>query len=99
MTNSTLAGFWPAQRGSARRFLATALLSGLVAALTACGNGEPEADGSGSSGTATTIRVGVIPATAALPVYVGLEEGIFEKHGLNLELTEAKSGADLVAAL
>ena len=80
-------------------------------ALTACGSGSPTdggtttapasegaATGSGS-GELTEVEVGVIPIVDVAPIYLGVEEGIFEKHGLDVTLTLAQGGAAIVPAV
>lgn len=45
------------------------------------------------------MQVGVIPIVDVASIYVGKEQGIFEKHGLDLELTLAQGGAAIVPAV
>ncbi|MCY1157947.1 MAG: nitrate transporter substrate-binding protein [Citricoccus sp.] len=80
-------------------------------ALTACGSGSPsgggtttgaatEATGSESAaGELKQVEVGVIPIVDVAPIYLGVEEGIFEKHGLDVTLTLAQGGAAIVPAV
>jgi NitT/TauT family transport system substrate-binding protein len=96
------------------RFAGTLRLACLGAAallaLTACGSGSPSGDaGAGSSPAAsgepsaavelTPIEVGVIPIVDVAPIYLGVDEGIFEKHGLDVTLTLAQGGAAIVPAV
>jgi NitT/TauT family transport system substrate-binding protein len=81
-------------------------------ALTACGSGSPT-DGGTTTGAATEgtggasaaagdlkqVEVGVIPIVDVAPIYLGVEEGIFEKHGLDVTLTPAQGGAAIVPAV
>ncbi|HRO29851.1 MULTISPECIES: ABC transporter substrate-binding protein [Micrococcaceae] len=81
-------------------------------ALTACGSGSPSGggattgaatEGSGSESAAAgdlkQVEVGVIPIVDVAPIYLGVEEGIFEKHGLDVTLTLAQGGAAIVPAV
>lgn len=78
-----------------------ALLAALIAALAfaACGSSDDDSDsgGSGSSGSATStaadsggdataVKMGVVPAATFAPVFVGLEQGIFARHGIDLQI-------------
>lgn len=88
-----------------RRHLRHTLLlsAGLSAlALTACGGGEGGgngADASGDDGELTPIEVGALPIVDVAPLYVGVEEGIFEEHGLDVTITQAQGGAALLPAV
>jgi NitT/TauT family transport system substrate-binding protein len=82
-------------------------LSALVPA--ACGSdsgssGSPASAGdtsasSGAGGDLTTVKVGVLPISALAPLYLGIEKGIFERHGLKLEPQVAQSGAAIIPAV
>ena len=58
-----------------------ALAIGAVFALTAtaCGSGEESATEDGL----TPVTVGVLPITAVAPLYLGVEQGLFEEQGLD----------------
>lgn len=62
----------------------------LVAAVAACGGGDDAAQtASAGDGAEGTVKVMMFPAQAyRLPVLVGQERGLFEKHGLKLEIAE-----------
>jgi len=81
------------------RRAAAALALVLPLALAACGNngdrGEDTASGS-DSGDLTEVTVGVLPIVDVAPIYVGVEQGIFEDHGLELTLETAQGGAAIV---
>jgi NitT/TauT family transport system substrate-binding protein len=79
-------------------------------ALTACGSGSPTDGGTttapategteaSGAGDLTPVEVGVIPIVDVAPIYLGVEEGIFEKHGLDVTLTLAQGGAAIVPAV
>jgi NitT/TauT family transport system substrate-binding protein len=105
----------PSPRRRARRPLRlTAVSAAALLALTACGSGSPTDGGTttpagegatgaepsgGASGDLTQIEVGVIPIVDVAPIYLGVDEGIFEKHGLDVTLTQAQGGAAIVPAV
>lgn len=73
------------------RLIAAAVTVTVTAALAACSpGGSSSAGGGGNSaqGAAmTTVTVGTSGATAAYgPIYVGAMQGIFKKHGINLQI-------------
>lgn len=73
----------------------------LLAALSACAGGSV----SGSAGAAQdgsalqTLRIGFVPAASAGALQLGMDKGIFEKHGFKLELTQGTGGAALLPAV
>ncbi|WP_066285352.1 ABC transporter substrate-binding protein [Arthrobacter sp. B6] len=82
-------------------YLKAALAALLLTALSACGGGSV----SGSAGTTQnqeglqTLRVGFVPAASAGALQLGMDKGIFEKHGFKLELTQGTGGAALLPAV
>lgn len=69
--------------------------------LAACGGGGNDA--AASSGAApsgadglTAVTVGVIPIIDVAPVYLGIEQGIFEDHGLEVTASAGQGGAAIV---
>ncbi len=78
-----------------RKLTVAALLP--LLALTACGSGRETA--ASTDGGVTTVNVGVIPTIDVAPLYLAQKKGIFEKHGLKLELKEVQSGAAATAAV
>lgn len=85
--------------------MATALAAVALLTLTACGGGgAPAASSSAASGSGgalekTSIEVGVIPIVDVAPIYLGVEEGLFKKEGLDVKLTLAQGGAAIVPAV
>lgn len=65
-----------------------------VTALAACGGPELTKTTAGC----TALRVGIIPTIDAAPLYLGVSEGIFAKHGLDVSVHVADSGAALIPA-
>lgn len=47
----------------------------------------------------TSLKIGTMPAADSLLLYVGAEEKIFEKHGLNVEIIPFQSAIELGAAM
>ena len=46
----------------------------------------------------TTLKIGVLPVIDTLPLYVGVEQGIFSDKGVNVELVEFSSARERDAA-
>lgn len=68
--------------------------------LTACGNGGDTADnGDAALEETTTISVGVLQIAPSVAVQYGIDEGIFEKHGLEVELETGTGGAAMLPAV
>lgn len=79
--------------------IASWLLGASVLLLAACGtggDGEAEEAAQAGNGELTEVRVGVLPIVDVAPIYVGIEQGIFEEHGLELNLVSAQGGAAIV---
>jgi len=84
-----------------RGSVAAAAAAGLLV-LTSCGGGEEapaEGDDAAQDGGLTQVSVGVIPIVDVAPIYLGAQEGIFEEHGLELDLTLAQGGAAIIPAV
>lgn len=80
-----------------RMVLACLAALGLSLTAAACG---------GSAGTATppegqniTLTVGVAESPSSAPLWLGMEKGIFERHGIQLEKAPAAHGATAIAQL
>lgn len=89
------------RRGIRGSLIAAAATSLLV--LTSCGGGDETADSeqdtAQENGELTEISVGVIPIVDVAPIYLGVQEGIFEEHGLEVDLTLAQGGAAIIPAI
>lgn len=72
-----------------------ALLLTATTLLTACGGGADDENADGL----TEVSVGTIPAVLSAPLFLGIEEGIFEKHGLELEVSFADGGAAVIPSV
>lgn len=81
----------------------TCLLAAATAlALAACGaEGEPSGNGGagGDGGDLTPITVGILPVSAIAGLELGVENGIFEEHGLDVTLEVGQGGAALLPAV
>ncbi|WP_125098617.1 ABC transporter substrate-binding protein [Leucobacter chromiireducens] len=83
-----------------------ALLGALAAAtlaLAGCSDSAAPAANDGSStpesGELREVRVAALPISDSIAVWVGIDEGIFEKHGLDVEIQPAQGGAQAIPAL
>lgn len=80
----------PLTRGARRRGLvAGALASVLLLALAACGSGSDDDPGNADGPTEAkpaTVKMAVVPAATFAPVFVGLDQDIFAKHGIDLKI-------------
>lgn len=72
---------------------------GLVAGCGSVGDTDLAGDTGAESGGLTDITVGVIPTADAVPVYLGIEDGIFEEHGLNVTVESAGGGAAITSSV
>ncbi|MFC7401375.1 ABC transporter substrate-binding protein [Citricoccus sp. GCM10030269] len=95
------------------RWSIAAALAAATLAFTGCGSGSPTGtedggssagspatDGSGAgSGELTSVSVGTIPIASSTELRYGVAEGIFEDHGLDVELVEGQGGAALLPAV
>jgi NitT/TauT family transport system substrate-binding protein len=75
--------------------------------LAACGEGdpsstEPAADAGGAAtggGDSTEVTVGTLPILPTAVIHLGIAEGIFADHGLELEVETGQGGAALLPAV
>lgn len=83
-----------------RKSLAVAAVAaGLLLSLVACGKDATATVTKDSSGL-LPLKIGYTAAGAGYSdLYVGADEGIFKKHGLNVSLVRLNTSAQLVAAL
>lgn len=82
------------------------LKSGAVTAISAlalmgCSPSDPMEDATASTeeGGLDQVTLGLIPITDVAPVYLGIEQGIFKDHGLELDIQLAQGGAAIVPAV
>ncbi|MCW4465803.1 ABC transporter substrate-binding protein [Glutamicibacter sp. MNS18] len=86
--------------------LSTILAGASILALTlvGCGSGSPsgstETDsGNAANGELTKVVLGILPIAPSAAVQYGINEGIFEKHGLDIELNTSNAGAAMLPAV
>ncbi|WP_426322427.1 ABC transporter substrate-binding protein [Microbacterium sp. E-13] len=59
----------------------------------------PTSTGDAGSGEVTTVRVAALPIAETGALWAAIDEGIFEKHGLEIEVVPAQGGANAIPAL
>lgn len=76
-------------------------LVALVAGVGAgCGGSDTTSEQAAASTSGpTVVKVGVLPAVTVAPLFVGMEQGIFQKHGLRVSPQVAQGGAAIIPAL
>lgn len=67
--------------------------------LTACGSGDTKDNNAGADGEVTKVTVGVLSIAPSVAMEYGIKEGIFEKHGLEVELQTGQGGAAMLPAV
>jgi NitT/TauT family transport system substrate-binding protein len=75
---------------------AAAVGSVLALSLTACGG---SGDTGGGDGELRPLTIGIIPIAPSAAMQLGVDEGIFEKHGLDVTLETAQGGAAMLPAV
>lgn len=72
-------------------------------ALTGCGQGSPSGSGGGdgddANGELTRVSVGVLSIAPSAAVQYGIDEGIFEEHGLEIDFQTGQGGAAMLPAV
>jgi NitT/TauT family transport system substrate-binding protein len=79
-----------------RRLLAATAAVALATTLAACGGDSGSSDNnssSGGSGEMRSIKVGAIPIVDVAPIYLGVEQGFFKDHNLDVEIVQTSGGA------
>ncbi|WP_161498910.1 ABC transporter substrate-binding protein [Cryobacterium aureum] len=84
--------FGPAISSAAIAFVAALALAG-------CSPTNPGAAETTADGGLTTVTLGLIPITDVAPIYLGIEQGIFADHGMELDIQLAQGGAAIVPAV
>ncbi|MDE3724155.1 ABC transporter substrate-binding protein [Nocardiopsis sp. N85] len=79
---------------TARKTTPWVLAAGVALALTATACGAD--DGAETADGLTPVTVGVLPITAVAPLFLGVEQGIFEEHGLDVTIETGGGGATTV---
>lgn len=78
-----------------KKVLASALLGAVL--LTGCGGGQAQEEQ--NTDTMEPVTVGLMRIDDSFPFYVAEKEGLFEKHGVTVELQNFSSARDLSTAL
>jgi len=91
-------------RSHARRWSGIAAAAASLALLTACGGGAAPQGGGGDGGDdgapeKASLTVAFNPSTQFAPLFYGIEQGIFEEHGLELEVVPQTDIAAIVSGL
>ena len=60
---------------------------------------SPAADEPSAAAEQIDIKVGVFPITDYAPLYLGVRDGIFEEHGINVQIEELFSGTALMSGI
>ncbi|WP_405910136.1 MULTISPECIES: ABC transporter substrate-binding protein [unclassified Streptomyces] len=82
-------------RFSTRRFLAgPAALTAALLTLTACGAGTTDSTTAGNDATGPTIRIGVGIDASYAPFFLADAEGLWAKHGVNVQLVQFGQGSE-----
>nr|BFF16493.1 hypothetical protein GCM10025730_00140 [Promicromonospora thailandica]BFF22007.1 hypothetical protein GCM10025730_55280 [Promicromonospora thailandica] len=79
--------------------IATAVAAVLALASCATESGAAPESSSSATGPLQAVTVGVIPIVDVAPIYLGVQEGIFERQGLDVTLQLADGGAAIVPAV
>jgi len=73
--------------------------------LSACGGGSPSGTAAGADSQSpgdsslTKVTVGVLAIAPSVAMQYGIDEGLFEKHGLDVELQTGQGGAAMLPAV
>lgn len=88
-------------RNGRRTTSVTALSVAALLGLTACGGDSDDGGGSAAAaeGGVTTVTVGYNPASQFAPMFVGMDQGIFEEHGVELELVPQTDVAAIISGV
>lgn len=71
-------------------------------ALAGCGGSTSSSSGTAAAapeGEMTAVTISIPPSSFATPMYLGVEEGIFEKHGFDVTLQPGTSMAEMMPLL
>jgi NitT/TauT family transport system substrate-binding protein len=84
-----------------KRFLPVgAIVASAVLLLSGCGStGSADPAPSASDGELRKVTVAALPLVDIAPLWAGVEAGIFEEHGLDVDVTIVQGGAQTVPAL
>ncbi|MFF1253912.1 ABC transporter substrate-binding protein [Pseudarthrobacter sp. NPDC058329] len=74
-------------------------MAALALAATGCGGTAPAAEPGATPGSTKVTLVSSITGSSFLAVTAGMDQKIFEKHGVEIELIKVKSSAEAAAAI
>jgi NitT/TauT family transport system substrate-binding protein len=88
-------------RSPARRWSGIVAAAASLALLAACGPTAPSAEPGDDGGEPekSSLTIAINPSTQFAPMYYGIQEGIFEEHGLELEIVPQTDIAAIVSGL
>lgn len=83
-----MSGLSPRHRFLPKRLGGAASIAAALVLMAACGSGpaDDEAADGPSEAEPASVSMAVVPAATFAPVFVGIEQGIFEKHGIDLDI-------------
>jgi NitT/TauT family transport system substrate-binding protein len=83
-----------------KKVTAIALIASVAIALAGCTDSDADASPTeAASGELRQVRVAALPITETAALWGGIKAGIFEKHGLTVEVLPAQGGAQAIPAL
>jgi NitT/TauT family transport system substrate-binding protein len=89
----------------ARRPLVAVAAIALLLGAAACGDDSDSGSASNAKGTQSaaqttdTLKVALYPSTDYAALYAGVKAGVFEKHGIKLDIKQVLTGSGLTAAI
>lgn len=81
----------------ARGLLSAVVVALLVSGVVSCGGGGQAGNGAGTG--PDVVRIGVLPTSGIAPLYVGQEQGFYERRGIEIETQVGAGGAAIVPAV
>jgi NitT/TauT family transport system substrate-binding protein len=86
--------------GIARRGMVVLAILAVSLAAAACGgDDEPDSSAQAGSGGTQKLRIALYPSTDYAALYVGMHDGTFKKHGIELEIEQVLTGSAIMAAV
>ncbi len=83
-----------------RLVIAWSAVLSIALSIAACGGGRGAAPPNASGLEQTRLKVGIISVTATyVPLYLAVDDGLFAKEGLEVELLPFRGGSDLIKAV
>ena len=67
--------------------------------LTSCSTANSDGGAEPANSELEKLTIGVLQVSASAPIPYGIEEGIFEKHGLDIEIVDSQGGAAMLPAV